>query len=123
MPPSKASSAAYGPCRAAPGLLEAAGARRARDKKLTAGQAGLLRGVPGSGRSRASTAGGRDGREPQAVGRRRAGSWSGGQGPDPGPAASRPQPERGGVARVPGGRPARGEGASGPDAAPPSEGF
>ena len=40
----------------------------------------------------------------------------------PGPASGRTQPERDGVARVPGGRPARDEGASGPAAAPPSEG-
>ena len=85
MPPSEALTAAYGPCRAAPGLLEAAGASRARKKKLTRRQAGLLLGVQGPGRSRASTAGGRDGREPQAAGWRRAGSGTAGQGPDPGP--------------------------------------
>lgn len=44
-------------------------------------------------------------------------------GPTSGPAADRPQPERDGVARVPGGRPARDEGESGPAATPPSEGF
>lgn len=123
MPPSKASSAAYGPCRAAPGLLEAAGASRARKKKLTRRQAGLLWGVQGPGRSRAFTAGGRDGREPGRPGGGGPGAGPPGRARTPGPASGRTQPERDGVARVPGGRPARGEGASGPDAAPPSEGL
>ena len=79
--------------------------------------------MQGPGRSRASTP------EVGTAGNPR---QPGGGGPEagppgrartPGPASGRTQPERGGVARVPGGHPARGEGASGPDAAPPSEGL
>lgn len=105
MPPSKASSAAYVPCRAAPGLL------------------GGYQGVQGPGRSRASTAGGRDGREPGRPGGGGPEAGPPGRARTPGPASGRTQPERDGVARVPGGRPARDEGESGPDAAPPSEGL
>ena len=134
MPPSEASSAACGPQEAAPWLLVAAGARRARKKKLTRRQAGLLRGVQGPGRSRASTAGGRDGRKPRRVsgggpeipGRRVAEVRERDRWAWPGPRALRPAGRSlsgGGVARVPGGHPARGEGASGPDAASPSEGL
>lgn len=123
MPPSEASSAACGLCRAAPGLLGAARACRARVERLTDSKrasSGACRVPVGAGPSlqEVGTAGNPAGRVAEGRARdRRAG---------PGPRAQRPAGRSlsgGGVARVLGGRPARGEGASGPDAASPSEGL
>ena len=121
--PSEASTAVYGPCRVAPGLLEAAGARRARVERLADSErasSGACRVLVGAGLPLQEVGTARNPRQP--------GGGGPGAGPPvrartPGPASGRTQPERGGVARVPGGHPTRGEGESGPDAAPPSEGF
>ena len=123
MPPSEALTAAYGPCRAAPGLLEPARACGARethpaDGKRASSGACMVPVEAGPPLPEVGTAGnprqpGGGGPEAGPPGRART----------PGPASGRTQPERGGVARVPGGHPPRDEGESGPDAAPPSEGF
>ena len=123
MPPSEASSAAYGPCRAAPGFLEAARACRARVKRLADSKrasSGACRVPVGAGPPlpEVGTAG-----NPRQPGGGGPGAGPPGRARTPGPASGRTQPERDGVARVPGGRPARGEGASGPDAASSSEGL
>lgn len=121
--PSEASIAACGPCRAAPGLLEPARACGARETHPADGKrasSGACRVPVGAGPPllEVGTAG-----NPRQPGGGGPGAGAPGRARTPGPASGRTQPERGGVARVLGGHPARGEGESGPDAAPPSEGL
>ena len=123
MPPSEALTAAYGPCRAAPGLLEparacGAGETHPADGKRASSGACMVPVGAGPPLQDGGTAG-----NPRQLGGRGPEAGPLGRARTPGPASGRTQPERGGVARVPRGHPARDEGESGPDAAPPSEGF